>query len=399
MATQRKQDTVNPDLLCLEEATKTEPHPGTEEDERSMGWPTKKLKAVTLTDEQGRVIRVRAPVMDLEGLITPTEFHYVVQHFGVPEPVRAEGWTLTVEGEVKRPLKLNYEELRRFPGRTVRTVMECSGSDADFFEYTKGEGPRPSRTEECMILSASEWTGTPLAAILNEAGLTGKAMSIHAEGWDKGVPPTAVPGTEEFYYDKAVPLEKALHPDTLLAWAQNGQLLEHLHGALVRLLVPGWPGNWSVKWLRRLEVLDHPGDCWYHYNFYYYGDSPDDPDKELITTIGVKSIVTCPRDDDSTLPRGLHVLRGYAWSGAGAITQVEVSVDGGETWLPTRLEEPRDRFMWVRWSYLWDAQKPGEYSIMSRATDEVGRVQSKEPRYNYMRKNFSATVANEVTIR
>ena len=399
MATQQKEDTGNPDFLQMEEATPTEVRPSAGADNGWMGWPTTKLEPVTLTDEQGRVVRVRAPVMELEGLLTPTVLHYVVQHFDVPEPVRAEDWALTVYGEVKRPLKLSYEELRRFPGRTVRTVMECSGSDADFFEYSRGETPRPSRTKDCMILSASEWTGIPLAAVLNEAGLTGKAVSVRAEGWDKGVPPTATPETEPFFYDKGLPLEKALDPDTILAWAQNGQLLEHLHGAPVRLLVPGWSGNWSVKWLGHLEVMDRIPDCWYHYNFYYYGDSPDDPNKELITTIGVKSIVTYPRDDDdATLPRGTHVVRGYAWSGAGAITQVEVSVDGGETWHPTRLEEPRDRFMWVRWSYLWEAETAGGYSIMSRAMDEVGRVQLREPRYNYMRKNFSAIVSNEVTI-
>ncbi len=398
MTTQREEDTARPEFLQMEGATREEPQSG--DGESWMGWPTRKLTPVTLHDEEGRTVRVRAPVMELEGLITPTELHYVVQHFDVPKIVPAKDWSLTLHGEVKSPLKLSYDELRRFPGRTVRTVMECSGSDADFFEYSKGERARPSRAKECMILSASEWTGVPLASVLNEAGLTGKAVAIRAEGWDKGVPPTASPGTEPFYYDKGLPLEKALHPDTILAWAQNGQLLEHLHGAPVRLLVPGWSGNWSVKWLHELEVMDHVPDCWYHYNFYYYGDSPDDPNKELITTIGVKSIVTYPKDDDNpTLPQGVHVVRGYAWSGAGAITRVDVSVDGGETWRPSRLEEPRDRFMWVRWSYLWDIQKPGEYSIMSRATDEVGRVQSGEPRYNNMRKNFSAIVANNVTVQ
>ena len=213
---------------------------------------------MTLPDPKGRTMRVRAPVMDLEGLITPTELHYVVQHFDVPEPIPAENWTLKIHGEVKRPLNVNYEELRRFPGRTVRTVMECSGSDADFFEYIKGDREeRPSRSKECMILSASEWTGTPLASVLNEAGLTGRAVAVRAEGVDKGVPPSASPDTEPFFYDKGLPIEKALHPDTILAWAQNGQLLEHLHGAPVRLLVPGWSGNWSVKWLQELEVMDH----------------------------------------------------------------------------------------------------------------------------------------------
>ena len=238
-----------------------------------------------------------------------------------------------------------------------------------------------------MILSGSEWTGVPLAAILNEAGLTGRATHIRAEGWDEGVPATAAEGTEPFFYDKGLPLQKALHPDTILAYAQNGQILEHLHGAPIRLLVPGWSGNWSVKWLRRLEVLDHEPDCWYHYNFYYYGDSPDDPNKELITTIGVKSLVSQPNDDTGTLPAGQHVVRGYAWSGSGAITQVDVSVDGGKSWQPARLEEPAERWMWRRWSCVWDAA-PGDYNVMSRATDSVGNVQSHEPRYKQHAQKF-----------
>ena len=383
----------------------------TQSDGAAAEWTSNRPKPVALkiNDDDDRLVIdiLFSPAMEMEGLITPTDLHYVVQHFGLPDPVRPEDWTLTLDGEVKNPLKLTYEELRRFPARTVRTIMECSGSDVGFFDYFQGKGPRPSRTKEGMLLSASEWTGVSLAAVLSEAGLTGKAVAVRAEGWDKAVPAdvnaegrVVYYDVDPFYYDKGLPLEKALHPDTILAWAQNGDLLQHAHGAPVRLLVPGWSGNWSIKWLQKLEVTDRMPDCWYHYNFYYYGDSPDDPNKELITTIGVKSIVTYPRDDDDpTLTRGTHVLRGYAWSGAGAVTQVDVSVDGGETWQSARLEEPRDRFMWVRWSYLWDVQTPGNYSVMSRATDEVGRVQSREPRYNNMQKNFSAIVANDVTIK
>ncbi len=361
------------------------------------GWPSKDVTPVTLLDDEGRTVRIRTPVMDLEGLITPTNLHYTVQHFDVPPLIPADQWALTIDGEVKNQLTLSLDDLKRFPGRSVRTVMECSGSDATFFEYLKGEGPRPSRTSEAMILSASEWTGVPLYAVLQEAGLTDKSLYIRAEGWDIGVPATAEEGTDPFYYDKGLPVQKALHPDTILAWAQNGALLEHLHGAPVRLLVPGWSGNWSVKWLRRLEVTEEMPECWYHYQFYYYADSADSPDKELITTIGVKSIVTSPNDNTKVLNSGEHMVRGYAWSGAGAIDNVEVSVDDGETWHSAHIEQPRDRFMWVRWSYKWNAT-PGDYTIMSRATDEVGRVQSREPRYNNMRKNFSAIVGYPVTV-
>ena len=170
------------------------------------------------------------------------------------------------------------------------------------------------------------------------AGLTAKSLYVRAEGNDLGVPATAAEGTKPFYYDKGLRIEKALHPDTILAWAQNGQMLEHLHGAPVRLLVPGWSGNWSVKWLNTLEVMEREPECWYHYQFYYYGNSAHDPNKELITTIGVKSIITQPNDDAETMSPGIHMVRGYAWSGAGAIDQVDVSVDGGETWHSAHIE-------------------------------------------------------------
>ena len=272
-----------PDFLRMDEAIGSDPATANKTG-NWHGWPTKDLNPVTLMDDEGRTVRIRTPVMDLEGLITPTDLHYTVQHFDVPPVVPTDQWELKIHGQVKNELTLNFDQLRRFPGRSVRTVMECSGSDATFFEYFKDEGPKPSRTQECMILSASEWTGVPLAAVLNAAGLDDKSLYVRAIGNDEGVPATAAEGTKPFYYDKGLPMQKALHPDTILAWAQNGQLLEHLHGAPVRLLVPGWSGNWSVKWITDLEILDHMPDCWYHYQFYYYGNSPEDPNKELITT-------------------------------------------------------------------------------------------------------------------
>lgn len=363
------------------------------------GWPSRNTaQPRVILDDKQRVTRVRTPVMDLEGHMTPTHLFYTVQHFAVPEPIAVQDWKMTVRGAVKNPLTFTYNDLQRLPARTVRTVMECSGSDANFFEYFQGKGPRPNRTEEGMILSAGEFTGVPLATVLAKAGLTHKAAHVRVEGWDRGVPPTAKPGTQPFYYDKGLPIEKALHPDTILAWAQNGEALEHIHGAPIRLVVPGWSGNWSVKWLQDIEVMEESPDCWYHWQFYYYGTSADDPNKELITTIGVRSLVTFPGDDTTTLPQGTHVIRGRAWSGAGAITQVEVSVDGGQTWHAAHIEPPRERWLWVRWSLVWDA-KPGQYRIMSRATDEVGRVEPETPRYNFMRKNFSAIVSTDVMVQ
>ncbi|HIF43767.1 MAG TPA: hypothetical protein EYG27_05715 [Dehalococcoidia bacterium] len=393
-----RQDGAIPDFLRMDDAIGSDPA-NADKTGNWHGWPTKDLNPVTLMDDEGRTVRIRTPVMDLEGLITPTDLHYTVQHFAVPPVVETDKWELKVHGEVKNELTLNFDQLRRFPGRTVRTVMECSGSDATFFEYFKDEGPKPSRTQECMILSASEWTGVPLAAVLNAAGLSDKSLYVRAVGNDDGVPATAAEGTKPFYYDKGLPMQKALHPDTILAYAQNGQLLEHLHGAPVRLLVPGWSGNWSVKWITDLEITEKMPECWYHYEFYYYGNGVDDPNKELITTLGVKSIITQPNDDVEKMTRGVQMIRGYAWSGAGAISEVDVSTDGGETWNSAHIEAPRhDQFMWVRWSYQWNADKSGDFTLMARAADDVGRVQSREPRYNNMRKNFSAIVGYPVTI-
>jgi sulfite oxidase len=394
----RPEDVAPDAVFTLTPPAPPTPQPDGRDRSTWNGWPSRNTaEPRVIVDDQQRITRIRTPVMELEGHMTPTHLFYVVQHFAVPEPIRAEDWHMTIAGEVHHALTLTYEDLRRMPARTVRTVMECSGSDANFFEYFKGEGPRPNRAEEGMILSAGEFTGVPLATVLARAGLRHNAAHIRVEGWDRGVPPSAQPGTQPFYYDKGLPLEKALHPDTILAWAQNGEALEHLHGAPIRLLVPGWSGNWSVKWMQHIEVLAEPPDCWYHWQFYYYGTGPDDPHKELLTTIGVRSLVTSPRDDQTTLQCGTHVLRGRAWSGAGAISHVEVSVDGGQTWHAAHLEPPRERWLWVRWSYLWDAP-PGQYAIMSRATDEVGRVEPQTPRYNFMRKNFSAIVATDITV-
>lgn len=206
-----KEEGAVPNFLRMDQRVSSDPA-NTKKTGNWHGWPTRDLTPVTLTDNEGRTVRIRTPVMDLEGLITPTHLHYTVQHFAVPPVVETEAWALRITGAVKSPLTLSFDQLRRFPARNVRTVMECSGSDATYFEYFKGEGPRPSRTKEGMILSASEWTGVPLAAVLHEAGLTAKSLYVRAEGNDQGVPPTAAEGTKPFYYDKGLPIERRSIP-------------------------------------------------------------------------------------------------------------------------------------------------------------------------------------------
>jgi len=161
-----KEEGAVPDFLRMDQPISSDPA-NAKKTGNWHGWPTKDMVPVTLCDDEGRTVRIRTPVMDLEGLITPTDLHYTVQHFDVPPVIESDKWEVQIGGEVKNPLTLNFDQLRRFPARSVRTVMECSGSDATFFEYFKGEGPRPSRTQEGMILSASEWTGAYSAFLSN----------------------------------------------------------------------------------------------------------------------------------------------------------------------------------------------------------------------------------------
>ena len=141
MSTTQQEGAV-PDFLRMDHAVSSDPA-NAKKTGSWHGWPTKDIRPVTLTDDEGRTVRIRTPVMDLEGLITPTDLHYTVQHFAVPPVVHASDWKLEILGEVKTPLTLSFEQLRRFPGRSVRTVMECSGSDATFFDYFRARAPNP----------------------------------------------------------------------------------------------------------------------------------------------------------------------------------------------------------------------------------------------------------------
>ncbi len=409
------------------------------EGEWILGWPDRKrAELMPSRDAEGRVIMARSPVLDLEGLITPTDASYIVTQLEMPDPIHPDDYTFSLFGEVDNAVEYTLDELRRLPGRTVRAVTECAGDDAAFFDYLqdRSNNPKPSlrvKQEEfgtwrrmdneaepefdasmagmlaTGLVSAGEWIGVPLREVLQRAGVKDSAVAIRVEGFDEGRPDPMLQylsvGRDDFEvfdpgiinYDKGLPMEKAMHPDTILAWSHNGEYLQHLHGAPVRLIVPGWAGNWWVKWIHKIEVMDHMPDC-YHQTYYFVsGKSPDDPDKKMMTAMGVKTLIKYPRDEDSPIKAGTHSIRGMAWSGEGEVIRVEVSVDGGESWADAHVEYSPDKWLWVRWSYLWQADSPGAYSIMARATDEQGRVQP-QTEWNYQRKHFDGIVPMDVVV-
>lgn len=406
------------------------------------GWPDRKRPhPEVFKDAEGRVVSARTPILELEGLITPTDATHIVAQLQMPEPVHPEDYSFSIFGEVEAPRDYSLDEIRALPGRTVRAVIECAGNDADFFDYLRegGNQTKPSlevseeeRTHwkhndmtrleanpdtEALIeadpstchVSSGEWTGVPLAEVLKRAGVKTSAVAVRLEGWDEGRPdPTSIyrsaaradfevfdPGV--INYDKGLPLAKASHPDTIVAWAHNGECLRHVHGAPLRLIVPGWGGNWWVKWIHKIEVMNHMPDCYHQTHNFVSGSSPEDPNKEMMTALGVKSIIIEPRDETSSLARGSHVIRGLAWSGEGAITRVEISLDGGGTWRDVHVEYSPDRWLWKRWSYLWEVDVPGNYRIMARATDETGRTQP-QTEWNFLHKHFDGIVPEDVTV-
>jgi DMSO/TMAO reductase YedYZ molybdopterin-dependent catalytic subunit len=407
------------------------------EGEWVQGWPDRaRARLMPSKDAEGKTIYARTPLLDLEGLITPTDAFYIVCQLNAAEPIYPDDYRLTVQGLVDKPMELTLADVQQLPTRTIRTVMECAGDDGEFFHWQKRGGKKPTRLKKqkeqggwnqmgdkkerpkiedvldavpttCLV-SGGEWTGVPLVELLKAAGVKPGVKSVHFVGYDTGRPdPTpqyAATGRTDIEvhdpgiinYDKALPLDKALHPDTMLAWAMNGEYLQHIHGAPLRLVVPGWSGNWSVKWLKEINLLDHTPACYYQTHYFVHGESPEDRNKKPCTELGCKSIILYPIEEDSPLPSGRQVIKGLAWSGAGAVKKIEVSVDGGKNWQPARLEDHADRWLWRRWTYLWDA-KPGKYSIMARATDENNRVQPQTP-WNFQTKHFDGIVPMDVEV-
>ena len=406
-----------------------------------MGWPDRRrAQLMPSKDSEGRVIHGRSPVLDLEGLITPVDAFYIIAQLQMPDPIHPDDYRFTISGLVEQAAEYTIETLRRLPGKTVRAVTECAGNDGEFWSYLQpgSKLPKPDlrkkhneqggwtqmRKEDSAALdiealneampstglvSGGEWTGVPLRYVLEKAGVKPEAVSVKLKGWDTGRPDPAIMyasvGRTDFEvvdpgiinYEKALPIEKALDPDTILAWSHNGEYLTHVHGAPLRLVVPGWAGNWWVKWIESIELLDHMPKVYYQTHYFVSGKSPDDPNKQPMTQLGVKTLIKYPRDDDSPLKSGVHVVRGLAWSGAGKVVRVEVSTNGGESWNEAVVEESPDRWLWVRWSYVWEVNKAGHYEVMARATDENGRAQPQTP-FNFQRKHFDGIVPERITI-
>jgi DMSO/TMAO reductase YedYZ molybdopterin-dependent catalytic subunit len=329
--------------------------------------------------------------MPLEALrydLTPTGLHYLLIHWDIPAMDTAT-WRLRIDGHLKEPMELTLDEIRAMPRQTMAVTMECAGNGRA--RMTPRSLSQPWLFE---AVSTAEWTGTPLAPLLDKVGLAADAVEIVFTGADRGVQ-----GEVEQDYQRSLSIADASRPEVLLAYEMNGRPLEPQHGFPLRLLVPGWYGMTSVKWLTRIEAEAEPFGGYQQTPAYHYEVEPgqlDDP----VTRIRVHALMAPPGIPDfftrhRLLDAGRVTLRGRAWSGYAPVSRVEVGVDAA--WADAELDPPVGEFAWRGWSYEWDAQ-PGEHELTCRATDAAGHVQPVEQPWNRqgVGNNLVQTVAVSV---
>jgi DMSO/TMAO reductase YedYZ molybdopterin-dependent catalytic subunit len=315
--------------------------------------------------------------MQLEGLrydVTPAGMHYLLIHFDVPETNEAS-WTLSIGGLVREPLELSMADLRARPSETFAVTMECAGNGRARLS------PRPiSQPWLSEAIGTAEWTGTPLRPVLEEAGIRDQAVELVFAGADRGIQ-----GEVEQDYERSLSIEDAMREEVILAYEMNGAPLPPQHGFPLRLLVPGWYGMTSVKWLTRITAVAERFEG-FQQMAYRFRQLPED-EGSSVTRMHPRSLMIPPGIPDFLTRRRFvdaseHVLRGRAWSGWGPIERVEVSADGGATWADASLGDPVSPYAWLPWTFAWDASATGDFELCTRATDAAGNTQPLEQPWN-----------------
>jgi DMSO/TMAO reductase YedYZ molybdopterin-dependent catalytic subunit len=324
-----------------------------------------------------RPIVLETPPHLLDGEVTPAARFFVRNNGQMPE-LAATGdaqWRLKIDGEVKTPLDLTIADLKRdFDAVTLRLVIECAGNGRKFF--------RPSASGNQWTfggVGCADWTGVRLRDVLNRAGLKPKAVYTGHYGADAHL--TGDP--EKSAISRGVPISKAMEEHTLIAWAMNGQAMPALNGHPLRLIVPGWPGSCSQKWLNRIWVRDreHDGEkmSGASYRLPRFPVAPGakvaDTDMAIIESMPVKSLITYPQTGARFALRRAFEVRGWAWSGDVDVAGVDVSLDFGATWQAAALAPAKNRYAWRRFSARLTPPQRGYYEVWARAKDAEGRMQ------------------------
>ena len=323
------------------------------------------------------------------GVFVPTARFYVRNHFGIPrlDPAR---WRLHVGGLVDRPLSLGLGQLRTRRSASLIVTLECAGNGRAGLEP-----PAPGEQWGLGAVSTAEWTGVPLVEILDRAGVTAEAHEIVFRGADRG-------GTGEtrdpVWFERSLPVTKAGHSESLLAYAMNGEPLPIEHGYPLRLIVPSWYAVASVKWLTGIEVIGAPFGGFFQTERYVYETARNGSTlREPVRLQRVRSIITDPAAGQDVTTGDL-AIRGVAWSGAAPIEKVEVSI-GGAPWQTASLVGERRRHSWQWWELVTRIDRPGRLSLRARATDLAGRTQPERPDWNRLGYGGNAVQDLPVNVR
>jgi len=312
------------------------------------------------------------PFATLKDWITPTRQFFVRSHFNMPL-LKADDWSLRVEGHVEQPLSISLKDLMQLPAVTQTVLLECAGNGRVLLQPLQAG----LRWEQGGVSNA-EWTGTPLAALLEKARVKPGAAEVILEGHDKGrINPPNPPSPGEIPFARSLPLASATDPNTLLAWEMNGEELTPPHGYPLRAIVPGWYGMSSIKWLKRIIVTDRPFDGYFQTFNYTIWTRAENGLATLtpVTEIDVKSQIARPMAWEQIASGKPYRVFGAAWAGEPEIKQVEISTDGGKSWSPAKLDERSQPFAWRFFHFDWANPSRGEQMLMCRATDARGRVQ------------------------
>jgi DMSO/TMAO reductase YedYZ molybdopterin-dependent catalytic subunit len=322
------------------------------------------------------------PFATLDSLLTPNDCFFVRNHFPAPK-LDPKAWRLKVEGAVQQPLELTFEELSKMSARTAPITLECSGNGrALLVPKVKGV------PWQLGAVSTAEWTGVPLAAVLDKAGLRDAAVDVILEGADGGELQDEPKPAGMVRFARALPLKKALQPEVLLAHRMNGAVLPENHGFPLRAVVPAWYAVASVKWLTRIIITDRPFHGLYQsvdYSFFQRQNGL--PVLVPISELNVKAEIAQPVTNE-IVPAGKdYRVHGAAWTGDSEVTKVEVTTDGGLAWSEAKLLGNPVRYTWRLWEFIWQRPQSGRYILMARATDRRGRTQpmTRDPdRRNYL---------------
>jgi DMSO/TMAO reductase YedYZ molybdopterin-dependent catalytic subunit len=325
----------------------------------------------------GLIIREKEPVNletpfdQLDSFLTPSELFYIRNHFVAPT-LELATYQLRFDGAVRNPFSLTYEQLRAMPSETRVATLECAGNSRVFLI------PQAAGAQwELGAVGNAEWTGVPLGALLERAGLEDDASEIVLEGADRGTPKEPPVPQGPISYARSLPRTKALQREVLIAYQMNGRDLPFDHGYPVRAIVPGHYGMASVKWLTHVHVVREPFRGYWQTSDYAYWDELDgNPVRRALGEIKLKSEIARPRVYERIAPDQVYRVSGAAWAGETEVTEVAVSTDGGQTWADAEFLDPVQRYAWRRWQFDWlTPTKPGRYTLLSRAKAANGSVQ------------------------